>query len=201
MSKMTLISMIATAAAFLAAPDISGADGGTPASEDNKAVAPIVRKGSVPVNGIDYYYEIRGEGEPLLLLHGGLGQIEMFAPVMPVFTDHRQVIAVDLQGHGRTPLGKRPIELPAIGADLAILVKQLGYDELDVFGYSFGGGVALNMAANAPDRGAPAGDTLGALCAERLLPGDAAAAGGRRRRYGRHDEGHADVPLLQGGGA
>ncbi|MBB3523262.1 alpha/beta fold hydrolase [Rhizobium sp. BK456] len=149
MLKMRLISMIATVAAFLAAPDMAGA-GGAP-SED-KAVAPIVRKGSVPVNGIDYYYEIRGEGEPLLLLHGGLGQIEMFAPVMPVFADHRQVIAVDLQGHGRTPLGKRPIDLAAIGADLAILVKQLGYDKLNVFGYSFGGGVALNMAANAPDR-------------------------------------------------
>lgn len=105
---------------ILAAPDISGAGGGAPAIEEKKAAAPIVRKGSVPVNGIDYYYEIRGEGEPLLLLHGGLGQIEMFAPVMPVFTDHRQVIAVDLQGHGRTPLGQRPIELPAIGADLAI---------------------------------------------------------------------------------
>lgn len=103
MSKMTLISMIATAAAFLAAPDISGADSSTPVIEEKKAAAPIVRKGSLPVNGIDYYYEIRGEGEPLLLLHGGLGQIEMFAPVMPVFTDHRQVIAVDLQGHGRTP--------------------------------------------------------------------------------------------------
>ncbi|WP_206113797.1 alpha/beta fold hydrolase [Rhizobium laguerreae] len=152
MSKMTLISMIATAAAFLAAPGIWGADSSTPVIEEKKAAAPIVRKGRLPVNGIDYYYEIRGEGEPLLLLHGGLGQIEMFAPVMPVFADHRQVIAVDLQGHGRTPLGNRPIELPAIGADLAILVKQLGYDKLDVFGYSFGGGVALNMAANAPDQ-------------------------------------------------
>ncbi|MBX4931504.1 alpha/beta fold hydrolase [Rhizobium bangladeshense] len=151
MSKMTLISMVATAAAFLAAPDIS-VGGAAPVVEDHKIIAPIVRKGRVPVNGIDYYYEIRGEGEPLLLLHGGLGQIEMFKPVMPVFTDHRQVIAVDLQGHGRTPLGDRPIELPAIGADLAVLVKQLGYDKLDVFGYSFGGGVALHMAANAPDQ-------------------------------------------------
>ncbi|MBX5088642.1 alpha/beta fold hydrolase [Rhizobium lentis] len=152
MSKMTLISMIATAAAFLVAPDISAAGSPTPVVVDEKTIAPIVRKGTLPVNGIDYYYEIRGEGEPLLLLHGGLGQIEMFTPIMPVFTDHRQVIAVDLQGHGRTPLGKRPIELPAIGADLAILVKQLGYHKVDVFGYSFGGGVALNMAANAPDR-------------------------------------------------
>ncbi|EJZ23337.1 alpha/beta fold hydrolase, partial [Rhizobium sp. Pop5] len=151
MSQMTLISMIATAAAFLAAPDLAGAGGATPVVEDSKAIAPIVRTGRMPVNGIDYYYEIRGEGEPLLLLHGGLGQIEMFTPVMPIFTDHRQVIAVDLQGHGRTSLGKRPIELPAIGADLAVLVKQLGYEKVDVFGYSFGGGVALNMAANAPD--------------------------------------------------
>ncbi|MGO8034073.1 alpha/beta fold hydrolase, partial [Rhizobium ruizarguesonis] len=66
---------------FLAAPDISGADGSTPVIEEKKAAAQIVRKGSLPVNGIDYYYEIRGEGEPMLLLHGGLGQIEMFAQV------------------------------------------------------------------------------------------------------------------------
>ena len=152
MSKMTLISMIATAAAFLAAPGISGADSTAPVIEEKKAAAPIVRKGSLPVNGIDYYYEIRGEGEPLLLLHGGLGQIEMFAPVMPVL--HRPPAGDRRRSAGPWPHapGKRPIELPAIGADLAILMKQLGYDKLDVFGYSFGGGVALNMAANAPTR-------------------------------------------------
>ncbi|MCO5140581.1 alpha/beta fold hydrolase, partial [Shinella sp.] len=65
---------------------------------------------------------------------------------------NRQVIGVDLQGHGRTPLGTRPIDITAIGADMAELVEELGYDQVDVLGYSFGGGVALHMAAGAPDK-------------------------------------------------
>ena len=56
-------------------------------------------------NGLKYYYEISGKGEPLLLLHGGLGSIDMFRPILPALTEHRQVIAIDLQGHGRTELG------------------------------------------------------------------------------------------------
>lgn len=104
------------------------------------------------MNGIDYYYEIRGEGEPLLLLHGGLGQIEMFGANLKTLQDKRQVIGVDLQGHGRTPLGSRPIDIPAIGADMAELVEKLGYDKVDVLGYSFGGGIALQMGAQAPDK-------------------------------------------------
>ena len=70
----------------------------------------------------------------------------MFAPVMPMLSGHRQVIGVDLQGHGRTPLGKRPISLEAMGADMGKLVSELGYKQVDVLGYSMGGGVALQMA-------------------------------------------------------
>ena len=110
------------------------------------------RKGHIETGGVRYYYEIRGEGEPLLLLHGGLGSIDMFAPVMPMLTGHRQVIGVDLQGHGRTPLGKRPISLEAMGADMGKLVSELGYKQVDVLGYSMGGGVALQMAAQSPDK-------------------------------------------------
>src|SRR5262245_41783755 len=65
--------------------------------------------GRAPIKGVDYYYEVHGKGEPLLLLHGGLGSIDMFKPTMPAFTKGRQVVAVDLQGHGRTTLGSRPI--------------------------------------------------------------------------------------------
>ena len=68
-----------------------------------------VRSGYVEANGVNYYYEIHGEGEPMLLLHGGLGSIDMFGPVLPLLAQNRQVIGVDLHGHGRTALGDRPI--------------------------------------------------------------------------------------------
>ena len=83
-----------------------------------------VRTGYIAANGVDYYYEIRGKGEPLLLLHGGLGSTDMFGPVLPQLADHRQVIAVDLQGHGRTALGDRPFSLQAMGDDMAVMLKS-----------------------------------------------------------------------------
>lgn len=110
------------------------------------------KSGRVAVNGIDYYYEIYGQGEPVLLLHGGLGSTELFAPALPKLAQARQVIAVDLQGHGRTSLGKRPIDLVAIGDDLSQLLTKLGYRQVDVFGYSFGGGAGLRLAIQHPDQ-------------------------------------------------
>ena len=108
------------------------------------------RSGYIDANGVRYYYEIRGRGEPLLLLHGGLGSIDMFAPVMPLFAAQRQVIAVDLHGHGRTALGTRAINLIDIGDDLAVILKELGVKEVDVLGYSFGGGAAFRLAVQHP---------------------------------------------------
>jgi pimeloyl-ACP methyl ester carboxylesterase len=115
--------------------------------------APADKSGRVALNGVDYYYEVRGKGDPVLLLHGGLMQAEMFAPVLPAFAAAgRQVIAVDLQGHGRTTLGKRPISCEAIADDLAALIKKLGHAKLDVLGYSFGGCVALRLALQHPEQ-------------------------------------------------
>jgi pimeloyl-ACP methyl ester carboxylesterase len=114
------------------------------------AVAAGPKTGYAKSNGIDYYYEVSGQGEPLLLLHGGLGSIDMFRPLMPALTEHRTVIGVDLQGHGRTQLGTREIDLRAIGNDMAAVLKQLGYKQVDVLGYSFGGGVAFQLAAQHP---------------------------------------------------
>ncbi|TMF12271.1 MAG: alpha/beta hydrolase [Chloroflexi bacterium] len=86
------------------------------------------------------------------MLHGGLGSIEMFEPGLPVLAESRQVIAVDLHGHGRTPLGDRPIDLPDMADDMALLLETLGLGQVDVLGYSLGGGVAFRLAVQHPSR-------------------------------------------------
>src|SRR6058998_155438 len=105
------------------------------------------KSGHAAVNGVNYYYAIYGTGEPLLLLHGGMFHTEMFGPNLTKLAQSRQVIGVDLQGHGRTLLGEREISLVDIGNDMADVLKKLGYDKVDVLGYSIGGGVAFQFAA------------------------------------------------------
>ena len=92
---------------------VSGAD----AIDTRPGFAAMLKR--IEANGVNYYYEIHGQGEPLLLLHGGLGSIHMFGPVLRSLAQKRQVIAVDLHGHGRTPLGSRKIDLVDIGNDMA----------------------------------------------------------------------------------
>ncbi len=114
---------------------------------------PVPNKtGRIEANGVNYYYEVHGQGEPLLLLHGGLGSIDMFRPMLPILAEGREVIAVDLQGHGRTPLGDRKISLIDIGDDLAVILSRLGYRQVDVLGYSFGAEAGFRLAVQHPEQ-------------------------------------------------
>ena len=103
------------------------------------------------VNGIKLYYEIHGTGHPLVLLHGGLGATSMFGPNLPALAKGRQVIAADLQGHGRTADIDRPISPELMAEDIAALIKYLKLDRPDVMGYSLGGGVAFFVALRHPE--------------------------------------------------
>ena len=103
------------------------------------------------VNGIRLYYEAHGTGKPLILLHGGLGAIEMFGPNLPALANGRQVIAVDLQGHGRTADIDRPLSVELMADDIAALIKHLKLERPDIMGYSLGGGVALQTAIRHPE--------------------------------------------------
>jgi len=108
--------------------------------------------GYAPINGLQLYYEIYGEGEPLILLHGGFGLTGMFGPILPQLAANRQVIAVDLQGHGRTADIDRPLSLEAMGDDVGKLIAHLGLEAADVMGFSMGRGAALQTAIQHPQR-------------------------------------------------
>lgn len=104
------------------------------------------------VNGLSLYYETHGSGRPLVLLHGGLGSGEMFGPaVLAPLTERRQVIAPDLQGHGRTADIDRPLDPRLMADDIAALIRHLGLEKPDVAGFSLGGGVALHTGAKYPE--------------------------------------------------
>jgi pimeloyl-ACP methyl ester carboxylesterase len=104
------------------------------------------------VNGINLYYETHGSGRPLILLHGGLMSGETFGPVLPLLAERHQVIAVDLQGHGRTADIDRPIDVRLMAGDIAALIDHLRLATPDLVGYSLGGGVALQTAAQYPTK-------------------------------------------------
>jgi pimeloyl-ACP methyl ester carboxylesterase len=107
---------------------------------------------TVDVNGINLYYEEHGEGRPLIMLHGGLMTGSMFAPLLPALTAGHRVILVDLQGHGRTADIDRPFDFALMAGDIAALIDHLGLDRPDIVGFSLGGGVALQVAFQFPQK-------------------------------------------------
>jgi len=114
--------------------------------------ATLKSKGLAPVNGIKMYYEIHGEGKPIVLLHGAYMTINLnWGQLIPEFAKNRKVIVFELQGHGHTELTKRPYSYMTMATDVAQALKHLKIESADIVGYSFGGTVAYQLAFQNPE--------------------------------------------------
>jgi pimeloyl-ACP methyl ester carboxylesterase len=110
-----------------------------------------IQSGYASVNGLEMYYEISGAGEPLVVIHGAYQSIESMGAIIPKLAESRQVIAVELQGHGRTGDIDRPLAFEQLADDVAALMEAIGIDRADIFGYSVGGSTALQLAIRHPE--------------------------------------------------
>ncbi|MGH8957544.1 MAG: alpha/beta fold hydrolase, partial [Acidimicrobiia bacterium] len=110
------------------------------------------RTGYLPVGDLRMYYEIWGTGKPLVLLHGAFSAIgTSFAGLLPPLAEGRQVIGLELQGHGRTADIDRVLSLDTMADDVAVAIRQLEIEPTDLLGYSMGAGVALRAVIKEPD--------------------------------------------------
>lgn len=106
----------------------------------------------VDVNGINMYYEVSGTGEPLIVLHGAYMNIPTMGAIIPKLAQTHRVYAIELQGHGRTTDSARPITYPNLADDVAAFMDAVKLARADVFGYSMGAAVALQLAIRHPAR-------------------------------------------------
>lgn len=121
-------------------------------AQNNQAAIPAPTKtGYADVNGLHMYYEIYGAGQPLILLHGGFGYTGMFSQIISSLSEKRQVIAIDMQAHGRTADIDRPMTFEAMSDDVVALLKFLHLEKADIMGYSLGGNVALYTVIKHPE--------------------------------------------------
>ncbi|MDG4654110.1 alpha/beta fold hydrolase [Chryseobacterium arthrosphaerae] len=109
--------------------------------------------GYAPVNGIKVYYEVYGEGRPVILLHGAFMTIDTnWGELIPELSKNRKVIAVELQGHGHSPYSDRKLSHTTLASDVAGVMDHLKVESADVVGYSFGGAIAYQFAIQSPKR-------------------------------------------------
>jgi pimeloyl-ACP methyl ester carboxylesterase len=140
-----------SAARFIATSAASLVLASTSMTYANAQTASASQSGYAPVNGLKLYYEIRGTGAPVVVLHGGLSNTELIEGMVANLARTQRVIAVDLQGHGRTADIDRPFSCEAMADDIAALLQYLKIPKADIVGYSLGGSVAIRTAIQHPD--------------------------------------------------
>jgi pimeloyl-ACP methyl ester carboxylesterase len=120
-------------------------------AQANPAKAMPVKSAYASVNGLKLYYEVYGTGKSIVLLHGAFNTIDMaFGALIPQLSKTRQVIAAEMQGHGRTADIDRPFSFESMADDVAAMLQQIGIDSSDVLGYSMGGEIAWQLAIRHP---------------------------------------------------
>ncbi|HMU47857.1 MAG TPA: alpha/beta hydrolase [Chitinophagaceae bacterium] len=123
------------------------------ASQSNGQQIKASKSGYAPVNGIKVYYEVYGEGKPIVLLHGAFYTIEMnWSELIPELSKTRKVIALEFQGHGHSPFSDRKLDIATLAKDVEGLLDFLKIDSADVAGYSMGGSIAYQFAVQSPER-------------------------------------------------
>jgi pimeloyl-ACP methyl ester carboxylesterase len=108
--------------------------------------APSALAETVEVNGLQMYYEVSGEGDPLVVLHGAYMSIPAMGAIIPRLAETHQVYALEFQGHGRTNDIDRPITYENLADDVAAFMDAVGLEKADVFGYSMGAAAGLQLA-------------------------------------------------------
>ena len=147
MRRRTFVAMAAAAGTALLAPTRVIAQ-----TEADTATDTTPRTWYAPVNGLQMYYEIHGRGEPLALLHGAFGAIDLWGPILTTLAKTHQVIAVELQGHGHTAdIIDRPLSYEQMADDMAALMDHLTIAQADIVGYSMGATTSLQVAIRHAD--------------------------------------------------
>jgi pimeloyl-ACP methyl ester carboxylesterase len=107
--------------------------------------------GTVNIDGLEMYYQVHGEGEPLLLIHGGLMTIDAWGPILPALAENRKVYAIELEGHGRTVDLDRPLSMQQFAQDVSGFIEQMDIGPVDIVGFSMGGGTATGVGVLHPE--------------------------------------------------
>ncbi len=150
MHRSTVPAILASAALALMTCNIATADKGQ-ANKQEQQLTPVSKGYADAAEGLKVYYETFGKGEPIVVLAGGLGNTTSMAQVIAPLSRERQVIGIDLEGHGRTALRKTAMSHERNGDDVAAVLKHLKIAKADVAGYSHGADAAIRMAIQHPE--------------------------------------------------
>jgi pimeloyl-ACP methyl ester carboxylesterase len=142
--RRTLVTFVVLGTALVAAPALAQVEGESAMTATTSA--------RVNANGVELYYEIHGDGAPLIMLHGGVNPADFFGEPLAKMAESHKVYAVHLRGHGFSKDRDEPWSCEVMADDVAALMGEIGIESADVMGWSLGGGVGLQVAIRHPER-------------------------------------------------